>query len=161
IACHGVTRVPYMSWFSAPNNKQRWAFALTAIAAASATVCAHAQTAQHAKRPPRVADKTAVTPITAEDMSRRPQRELTLYGDGEVVHAKTRRTADTACFRQVEDEGEAKGNVRMWRYGDYYTADELKLNLETGKGYALHPTYKMEVNNGQGKARQIDFLSED
>ncbi|MGO4378965.1 LPS-assembly protein LptD [Pseudoduganella sp. RAF19] len=150
-----------MSWFSAPNNKQRWAFALTAIAAASATVCAHAQTAQHAKRPPRVEDKTAVTTISAEDMSGRPERELNLYRDVEVVHDKTRMTADTACFRQVEDEVEAKGNVRMWRYGDYYTADELKLNLETGKGYALHPTYKMEVNNGQGKARQIDFLSED
>jgi len=121
-----------MSWFSAPNNKQRWAFALTAIAAASATVCAHAQTAQHAKRPPRVEDKTAVTTISAEDMSGRPERELNLYRDVEVVHDKTRMTADTACFRQVEDEVEAKGNVRMWRYGDYYTADELKINLETG-----------------------------
>jgi LPS-assembly protein len=151
-----------MSWFSAPNNKQRWAFALTAIAAASATVCAHAQTApQHAKRPLRVEDKNAVTTVRAEDISGRPEREINLERDVEVVHDKTRMTADTACFRQVEDEVEAKGNVRLWRWGDYYTADELKLNLETGKGYMLQPTYKMEVNNAQGKARRIDFLNED
>ncbi|WP_395404872.1 LPS-assembly protein LptD [Pseudoduganella sp. UC29_106] len=150
-----------MSWFSAPNNKQRWAFALTAIAAASATVCAHAQTTQHAKRPPRVEDKNAVTTVRAEDISGRPEREINLDRDVEVVHDKTRMTADTACFRQVEDEVEAKGNVRLWRWGDYYTADELKLNMETGKGYMLQPTYKMEVNNAQGKARRIDFINEE
>jgi LPS-assembly protein len=163
-----------MSWFSAPNNKQRWAFALTAIAAASATVCAHAQTVKTTKtaqvasttpaapkRPTHVEDKNAVTTVRAEDISGRPEREINLDRDVEVVHDKTRMTADTACFRQVEDEVEAKGNVRMWRFGDYYTADELKLNMETGVGYMLHPTYKMEVNNAQGKARRIDFLGDD
>src|SRR5262249_33669877 len=150
IACHGVTRVPYMSWFSAPNNKHRWAFALTAIAAASSTVCAHAQ-AQAQKRPVHVEDKNAVTTVRAEDISGRPEREINLERDVEVVKDKMRMTADAACFRQVEDEVEAKGNVRMWRFGDYYTAEELKLNMETGVGYLLAPTYKMELNNAQGK----------
>jgi LPS-assembly protein len=27
----------------------------------------------------------------------------------------------------------------MWRFGDYYTGDVLKLNMETGKGFLLNP----------------------
>jgi len=151
-----------MSWFSASNNKQRWAFALTAIAAATATVCAHAQTLPHgAKHPPREQDKNAVTTVRAEEISGRPEREINLARDVEVVNDKTRMTADAACFRQVENEVEATGNVRLWRFGDYYTADELKLNMETGRGFMLQPTYKIEMNNAQGKARRIDFLSEE
>jgi len=148
-----------MTRFLAPPNTKRWAFALTAIAAATAAVSAHAQTS--AKRPPHVEDKNAVTTVRAEDISGRPERELILLRDVEVVHDKTRVTADAANFQQVEQELEAKGSVRVWRFGDYYTADELKLNMETGRGYALQPTYQLEANNAQGKAQRINFLNED
>jgi LPS-assembly protein len=150
-----------MTRFLAPPNTKRWALALTAIAAATAAVSAHAQTGHGAKRPPHVEDKNAVTTVRAEDISGRPERELTLLRDVEVVHDKTRVTSDFASFQQVEQELEAKGNVRIWRFGDYYTADELKLNMETGRGYALQPTYQLETNNAQGKAQRINFLSED
>jgi len=149
-----------MTRFQALPNTKRWAFALTAIAAATATVSAHAQT--HAtKRTPRVEDKNAVTIVNAEDISGRPERELRLLRDVEVVHDKTRVTADSATFMQVEQELEAKGSVRTWRFGDYFTADELKLNMETGRGYMLQPTYQLEANNAQGKAQRINFLNED
>ena len=150
-----------MTRFSAPPTSKRWAFALTAIATATAALSAHAQTAHGAKRAPRVEDKNAVTTVRAEDISGRPEREVRLLRDVEVVHDKTRVTADTASFEQVEQELEAKGNVRIWRFGDYYTADELKLNMETGRGFMLHPTYQMELNNAQGKAQRINFIAED
>ncbi len=150
-----------MTRFQAPpNNKKRWAFALTAIAAATAAASAHAQS-HSVKRAPRVEDKNAVTTVRAEDISGRPERELRLLRDVEVVHDKTRVTADSANFQQVEQELEAKGSVRIWRFGDYFTADETKLNMETGRGYALQPTYQLEANNAQGKAQRINFLNED
>ncbi len=152
-----------MTRFLAPPNSKRWAFALTAIAAAIAALPHHAHAQAHAaaKRAPRVEDKNAVTTVRAEDISGRPEREVRLLRDVEVVHDKMRVTSDTAYFQQVEQELEAKGNVRMWRFGDYYTADEVKLNMETGRGYMLQPTYQLELNNAQGKAQRINFLSED
>ncbi|AKU23630.1 LPS-assembly protein LptD [Massilia sp. MB5] len=149
-----------MSWFTPPKNSQKWAFALTALAAAAAAT-AHAQTTASKQRPQRVEDPNAVTTIRAEDIGGRPERILNLERDVEVVRDQTRVTSDKACYKQVEAELEAQGNVRIWRYGDYYTADELQLNMETGKGFMLHPTYRMELNNAQGKARRIDFLNED
>jgi LPS-assembly protein len=95
--------------------------------------------------------------IMAEDISGRPEREVTLERDAELVKDKTRVKADTACYRQVEDEVEAKGNVKIWRFGDYFTGDELKLNMDTGKGYMLNPTYQAgsQPRARQGRAPQL------
>jgi len=150
-----------MSWFLAPPSKQRWAFALTALVAASA-VPAHAQTAPAGgKGTPRAEDPDAPVTMRAEEITGRPERELVLQRDVEIVRDKMRVTADSACYRQVESEIEAKDNIRVWRFGDYYTADEFKINTETGVGYMLHPTYKLELNNAQGTAQRIDFLNQE
>jgi len=151
-----------MSWFLAPQHKQRWAYALTALAAASA-LPSHAQTvpAGQQKPGPRVEDPNAPVTIQAEEISGRPERELILKRDVEIVRDKMRVTADAACYRNVEAEIEANNNVRIWRFGDYYTADEFKLNTETGVGYMLRPTYKLELNNAQGKAQRIDFVNQE
>ncbi len=146
-----------MSWFSAPPYPQRWAVALSALVAAAA-VPAYAQTKP---RPARVEDKNAVTTVRAEDIGGRPEREITLLRDVELVKDKVRVKADAACYRQVEDEVEASGHVQIWRFGDYFAGDELKLNLDSGKGFMLKPRYKMELNNAQGKAQRIDFLNSD
>jgi LPS-assembly protein len=146
-----------MSRFKAPPNAHRWAFAFTALVT---TTTSYAQTPPK-QRPQHVTDKDAPTIVQAEDISGRPDRELNLDRNVELVRDKTRVTADVACFRQVEDEVEAKGNVRIWRYGDYYTGDEVKLNLESGKGYMLNPTYQLELNHAQGKASRVNFINED
>ncbi|MES2900994.1 MAG: LPS-assembly protein LptD [Pseudomonadota bacterium] len=118
----------------------------------------HAQTAQ---KPERVEDPNPTVIARAEEITGRPDREIVLTGDVELIRGATRVVAKTACFKQVEDEVSASGNVFMWRFGDHYTGDELKLNLSSGKGYVLNPTYKMELNNAQGKASRLDFISED
>ncbi len=145
-----------MSWFTAPPSSQRLAFALGAIAAAFAAVPSHAQTA---RRSANVDDKDAPTQIWAERISGRPEREINLERNAKVVRDQTRLEADTACYQQVEDQLDASGNVRLWRFGDYYTADLLKLNLETGRGFALKPTYRIAVGDGKGKADRIDFIN--
>ncbi len=141
---------------------KRLAYALSAIFTVSALpVYAYAQSAPPKQRPPRVEDKNAVTIVKAEDISGRPEREINLDRDAEIIKDKTKVNADTACYRQVEDEVEAKGNVKIWRFGDYFTGDELKLNMDTGKGYMLNPTYKLEANHAQGTAERINFVNED
>lgn len=146
-----------MSWFSATPPSQRWAYALTALVTASA-VPALAQVPQ---KKMRVEDPNPTVVVQAEVISGRPDREVILDRNVELVRGETRVTADTACFKQVENEVTASGQVRMWRFGDQYKGDELKLNLSTGKGWVLHPEYKMEMNNAQGQATRIDFLSEE
>ena len=144
-----------MSWFTAPPSSQRWAFALSALVTATA-VPAHAQSKRS-----HVEDKNAPTTVRAEVITGRPEREITLERNAEVVRDQTRLTADTACYKQVEDQVDANGNVRLWRFGDFYTGDVLKLNMESGKGFVLHPTYKIEQGNGQGKAERIDFINQE
>lgn len=148
-----MTRMPKM---------QRLAYALSAIFTVSALPAhAYAQTAHKQQRAPRVEDPSAPTVVMAEDISGRPEREIVLVRDAEVIKDKTKVKADNACFRQVENEVEAEGNVKIWRFGDYFTGDELKLNLDSGKGYMLNPTYKLETNQAQGKAERLNFINED
>jgi LPS-assembly protein len=152
-----------MRWLLAPQIKpQRLAYALSAIVTVSALPAyAYAQSAPPKQRPSRVEDKNAVTTVMAEDISGRPERELVLERDAELVKDKTRVKADSACYRQVEDEIEAQGHVQIWRFGDYFTGDAVRLNMDTGKGYMLNPTYKLEANGGRGKAERLNFINED
>ena len=140
------------------NKTSRWVVALSALVAAGVAPV-HAQTAM--KRVVHVADPNAPTTVQAEQIGGRPDREITLDRNAEVVQDQTRMTSDTACFKQVEDEVDAQGNVHMTRFGDQYTGTKLKLNLESGQGYLLDPTYKFVLGNGQGKAQRIDFINEE
>jgi LPS-assembly protein len=146
-----------MSWLPACPPSQRWAYALTALVTASAVPAL----AQLPQKKAQVDDPDAPVIVQAEEIDGRPERELTLKRNIELVKGATRVTADSACFKQVENEVTADGHVRMWRFGDRYQGDALKLNLSTGKGWVLRPEYRMELNNAQGRASRIDFISED
>jgi len=106
-------------------------------------------------------EKDMPASISAEQMSGRPDREIMLERDVEIIRGPTTVNADRAIYRIVEDEVEASGNIRMRRFGDTYTGDELKLKIEASEGYVLNPTYRLERNNAQGKADRIDFEGED
>lgn len=146
-----------MSWFSASPPSQRWAYALSALVTASA-VPAHAQVPQ---KKLRIEESNPTVYVEAEEINGRPDREITLERNVELIRGETRVTADTACFKQVENEVTAKGNIFMQRFGDRYKGDELQLNLASGKGWVLRPEYQMELNNAQGRASRLDFISED
>ncbi len=167
-----------MSWISALPFPPRRAVALSALVSV-ATGPLHAQTAPavaSAFARPAVpaatqASSAAATsradeqnlPVTmmAEEFTGRPDRELNLYRNVEITRGATGITADTACYRRVEDEVTAEGNINMWRFGDRYKGDALQLNLETGKGWVRNPAYHLHLNNAQGTAQRIDFLGED
>jgi LPS-assembly protein len=97
----------------------------------------------------------------AETMTGSPDRVMYLYNDVEVSQCDTTVDADKAIYHIVDDQIEAYGQVRMTRFGDLYTGDELKLKMDTGLGYMLDPTYHLASNNAQGQARRIDFEAED
>ncbi len=144
-----------MSWSSSQPFPPRQVLALYALVSATA-VPAFAQSVPPA---PQAEDELPVT-IQAEEIGGRPDRRLDLNRNVEITRGQSGITADTACYLRVEDEVTATGNVNMWRFGDRYKGDELQLNLETGKGYLLNPTYFLADSNGQGQADRIDFLGE-
>lgn len=106
-------------------------------------------------------EKDLPATISAERMTGRPDREVVLERDVEIIRGPTTINADRATYHIVEDEVEASGNIRMRRFGDTYTGDELKLKIEATEGYVLRPTYHLETNNAQGRADRIDFEGED
>jgi LPS-assembly protein len=148
-----------MSWITALPFPPRRAAALSALVAV-ATGPLYAQTAPASSSAPQRNDDAQPTTMRAEEFAGRPDRELNMYRKVEVTRGATGITADTACFRQVEDEVTAQGHITMWRFGDRYKGDALQLNLETNKGWVLNPIYHLQMNNAQGKAARIDFLGE-
>ena len=86
-----------------------------ALTAASVPALAHAQLASN-----RTAadDKDAPSTVSAEQMTGHPDREVTLERDVEITHGSTVVNSDHAVYRQVENEIEASGHVRMQRFGD-------------------------------------------
>lgn len=145
-----------MSWITALPFPPRRAAALSALVAV-ATGPLYAQTAPAGSRSD---EQDQPVTMRAEEFTGRPDRELNMFRNVEVTRGATGITADTACYRQVEDEVTAQGHIAMWRFGDRYRGDALQLNLETGKGWVLNPIYHLQMNNGQGKAARIDFLGE-
>jgi LPS-assembly protein len=146
-----------MTWFPALPFPRRRAFALSAlVTVASGPV--HAQTAAPTARS---ADQDAPVVIQAEEITGRPDRQVNLERNVELTRGQTGLKADTACYYRVEDEVTASGHVQLWRFGDRYQGDALRLNLETGKGWVQHPTYHLQLSNAQGHADRLDFVAED
>jgi LPS-assembly protein len=152
-----------MSWFTAHPFPQRRAVALSALVTVASGPL-HAQTVQVAPAvpaAPQVDEQELPVTVRAEEIGGRPDREINLDRNVEITRGQSKMTADTACYRLVEDEVTAEGNVNMWRFGDRYQGDALQLNMSTGRGWVLHPQYQLKTNNAQGRADRIDFLGED
>ncbi|MGN6389555.1 MAG: LPS-assembly protein LptD, partial [Burkholderiaceae bacterium] len=107
------------------------------------------------------ADRNAPVHISAEQLTGRPDREVHLRNDVQLQRGGMTVTADRADYDIVKDEVEAMGNICMRRYGDRYTGDALQLNLDSGVGFLTSPTYRLEVNNGRGRADRVEFESQE
>jgi LPS-assembly protein len=148
-----MTRRPRFS------HTKRW-FPALAVVVAAATALPPLAWAQSPGRN-EADDKNAPTTLGAERMTGRPEHDVILERDAEIIRGQTILNADRATYNIIEDEVQASGNVRMKRFGDRYTGEELRLKLDTGKGYVLKPTYRLELNKAQGKAERIDFEARD
>jgi len=120
-----------------------------------------AASAQAPVKAPRVEDPNAPANLEAQQMSGRPDREIIMERDVEISRGATVLQADRATYNVVEDEVEASGNIRMKRFGDRYTGDDLRMKMDSGQGYISKPTYFLELNRAQGNAARIDFESQD
>jgi LPS-assembly protein len=147
-----------MTWFSALSHRKRLFSILTvAISATSLPAFVAAQTSA---KQPKTDDRDAPTTLEAERMTGRPDREVILENNVEIIRGGTSITADKATYDIIDDEVEAAGNIRIRQFGDRYTGDELRMRMDTGQGYVVHPTYRLEANNAQGSAERIDFETE-
>ena len=106
-------------------------------------------------------DENAPTVISSEKISGRPERFIHFDYEVEVLKGTISLNANRAIYRFLDDEMEATGKVQMQRNGDCYSGDSVRLQLDTGAGYILHPAYKLARTNAQGKADRIDFESEE
>ena len=129
-----------------------------AVTLAVLPIHAHAQTTSNRVR---VDDSNSAATLQAEQMTGRPDREIIMERDVEVSRGATVLKSDRATYNVVEDEIEATGNVRMKRYGDDYTGEAVRLKMDSGEGYVSRPTYKLEINQAQGRGQRIDFASRD
>jgi LPS-assembly protein len=114
-----------------------------------------------AQQPSEAAADDETVTVSAEQMSGRPDREIVLEREVEIVRGTTTVHADRATYNIVEDEVTASGNIRMLRTGDTYTGEELRLRIAAGQGYVSQPTYTLQRNRAQGSARRIEFESRD
>jgi LPS-assembly protein len=104
-------------------------------------------------------DANQPTTVRSEQMTGRPDREVDLDRDVELVRGNTIVKADKAIYRIIKDEVDATGNVWLKRLTARYTGDHAVLNIESGEGFATNPTYYLEANGGRGSAQRADFLS--
>ena len=136
----------------------------------SRTLCAHAALAlalsapsvvlaqiRGEGRPSRSNDQNEPTVIQAEQMTGRPDREVYLEREVDVVRGQTQLNSDKATYHQEDNVVEGEGNARMTRFGDRYWGDKFKYNLDTGEGWVLKPRYKLLESNAQGKGERADF----
>ena len=112
-------------------------------------------------KPLRVNDSDAPTNVEAEQITGRPDRLINLDNDVDLTRGRTDVQSNKATYRIIENEVEAHGCVRMNRYGDKYTGDDLWLNMDYGQGFLTKPTYHFQANDGHGSADRIDFIDED
>lgn len=148
-----------MTWpFPLRRPQRLFSTVIAVITTASVPSFAVAQTND---KPAKAGDRAEETRISSEQMTGRPDRELVLERDVEIIRGETIVNSDHATYWAADDEVELSGNIRMKRFGDRYTGDKMRLKMDSGVGYVTNPTYHMLENNGQGKAERIDFESED
>lgn len=133
------------------------------LATFSVTLLAAPATSEKAKgnRPQHIENSEAPTILQAEQITGRPARDLYLDYEVEIERDQTLITGDHGIFRQEENEAEVIGNVFIQRFGDQYTAERGNLNLDTGEGSLIQPTYKLEANNAQGSASFMELTGND
>lgn len=100
--------------------------AVVASASGLLPLTVHAQMTAPKPAAAPVDDKDAPVNVSAEQMTGRPDRQVNLDRDVEVVKGSTTIKADKAEYRIIQDEVEATGHVWMQRLHDQYTGDHAQ-----------------------------------
>ena len=108
-----------------------------------------------------VQDAQSTTTFEGEHLTGRPDREVKLECEVEIVRGQTQINADVVNFDIVDDRVDANGNVHIVKDGNQFDGTELKLKLDTGVGFMNSTVYRLLQRNAHGNAERIDFESED
>lgn len=106
-------------------------------------------------------DDNGPTSFEAEQITGRPDHEVSMERQVGIRRGKTQIEADRMTYDIVEDRVNAIGNVRLQREGNQFSGNELRLKLDTGEGVLQSPVYKLMRMNAHGKADRIEFESQD
>ncbi len=98
--------------------------------------------------------------MEADSLTGEGQDVLRLEGNAQVRRTDTVLKGDNIEYRQVEDEVEALGNVRLIRDGNVLTGPRLKLNLGQGTGEVEQARFFFGANGGSGSADRIELLGQ-
>jgi LPS-assembly protein len=101
------------------------------------------------------------TTIRAEQMTGRPQRVLNFDGQVEIVRGPSTIDSETAEYHGVEDLVMANRNVQIFRERDCYSGDTMEMQMDTGEGFLMNPTYQLAKNNASGFAKRMNFVDDD
>ncbi len=117
--------------------------------------------AQESKAPALSGKLSDAMKIKSESMTGRPDREVILEKNVEIIRDKTEIEADYVRYDIVEDQVNAAGDVRINRAGDRFSGSALRLKMDTGEGFMQSPVYQLLRKNAHGSAARINFESED
>lgn len=119
--------------------------------------------------PPNVYDKKTPTPlpagvtddaihVRADHLAMAPDGTNVFSGNVELQYGEQTVFADEIVYDKVKDEFEARGNVALLsRGGDAIETPLLRLQRETGVGYADAAILTFADQNARGRARRIEF----
>lgn len=93
-----------------------------------------------------------------DQMTGRPDREVTMEGNAEVRRAGTAIRADRLTYYQADDEVVAVGNVRITKDGSTFTGPQMRLRIDANTGSFDNPQFTLPLYGGRGRADRVDFL---
>lgn len=98
--------------------------------------------------------------LDADRMSGRQDVEIEAEGEVELRKRGQVVNADRLLYRQEEDEVHALGNVRIEQKDSLVTGPELKMKLDTHRGYMRQPVYQISQPDAHGEAENLEFAGE-
>lgn len=109
------------------------------------------------------ADVRSQTPtfVSGQRIEGHTGESTTVEGEAELRRHDTVIRADRLSFDDGTREAHAEGNVLVNRSGDRFMGPELRLNVDTFKGYFDQPQFELLNNNGRGDAARMDFQDQD
>ncbi|MDE2048185.1 MAG: LPS-assembly protein LptD [Betaproteobacteria bacterium] len=108
-------------------------------------------------QPVRASDRLPVI-LEADHLFGNIDTDLTATGNAELRKHQLSLRADTLHYNEVSDLATASGNVRLYRQGNTFSGPQLQLNVSTGAGTFLSPSYTIGLTHGGGKAERVDFI---
>ena len=81
--------------------------------------------------------------VSAERISGRNDVDVVAEGDVELRKRNSILVADRLTYRQIADEVEAEGNVRLSRDGDRVSGPRMKMKLDESTGVFKQPNYSI------------------